>query len=122
MEVSAMEFERNRLYDAARHFFEVAERSAMKLSADAAIAVCKEASNHGLVVSRIEGGVWHNPGFEARLDCIWDGVDPPLSAEEAEVNNVQAIDFICRERDEHGAFIITAPPITGWPHTNQIDG
>ena len=105
--------ERNRLYDAARYFFDAAEPSAMYLSSDAAIAVCEEASSRGFVVSRIEGGVWRNPGFESRLDCIWDGADPPINVSNAEGNNAQAIDFIEKKRNDHNAFVITAPPLTG---------
>jgi hypothetical protein len=36
------------------------------------------AAQHGLVVVRIEEGIWHSPGFEARLDCIWDGADSAI--------------------------------------------
>ena len=86
----------------------------MKLSADAAIEVCLVAADHGLVVARIEGGIWHHPGFEARVDCIWDGSDPPISPSGAVSNNKRAASFIAEERSEHDSFVITAPPLTGW--------
>jgi hypothetical protein len=111
-----MEADRNKLYDSAQFFFDDAGSGAMKLSPEAAIEVCRAASSRGLVVARVEGGIWHHPGFEARLDCIWDGADPPLEQSEAEVNNRNAANFIREERGEHDAFVITAPPQSGWPH------
>lgn len=84
----------------------------MKLSADAAIAVCERAVQHGLVGARIEGGIWHSPGFEARLDCIWDGVDPPVDVGAAEQNNLAAAEFIRSESQMHDAFDVTAPQMT----------
>jgi len=72
-----MKAQRNVLYDSAQWFFDSAGSGLMKLSADAAIRVCLTAASRGLVVARIEGGIWHHPGFEARGDCIWDGANPP---------------------------------------------
>lgn len=86
----------------------------MKLSANAAIAVCERASQHGLVIARIEGGIWHTPGFEARLDCIWDGVEPPVDIGAAERNNLAAAEFIRSESEAHDVFVVTAPRLTGW--------
>lgn len=114
-----MRGERNKLYDSAHNFFDAAGSGAMKLSADAAIAVCVEAANRKLVIARVEGGIWHNPGFEARLDCIWDGADPPLDHAAVVQNNIRAADFIRRQRETHDAFILTAPPLSGWPHKGR---
>jgi hypothetical protein len=111
-----MRGDRNRLYTDENDFYELDGSVAMKLSPLAALNVCRSAANHGLVVARIEGGIWHYPGFEARYDCIWDGADPPLSTEAATVNNNAAAEFVERQSQMHGAFILTAPPITGWPH------
>jgi hypothetical protein len=111
-----MTVDHGRLYDAAEDFFDLKGSVVMKLTPAAAIEVCKEAARRGLVVARIEGGIWHNPGFEARLDCIWDGADPPLDRQEAEANNVLAAEFVRSESGIHGAFILTAPPLEGWPH------
>jgi hypothetical protein len=69
-----------------------------------------------LVVARIEGGFWLNPGFESRLDCIWEGADPPIGVAAADANNRKAAEFIREMSDEHDVFIIQAPPIAGWPH------
>ncbi|XQM33959.1 Colicin immunity protein [Cupriavidus sp. H19C3] len=80
----------------------------MKLAAGAAEAICNAAEARGLLVTRVEGGIWHYPGFEARIDCIWDGADPPVSRDEAVVNNRAARDFISEEKSEHDTFVITA--------------
>lgn len=106
--------DRSKRYTDPEEFFALHGSVVMKLSPEAAIAVCEQAAHRGLLVARIEGGIWHNPKFEARIDCIWDGADPPLDAEAAHVNNLSAIEFIRSELPEHSAFIITAPPITGW--------
>ena len=111
-----MEFERNRLYNTAECFFNANGSGVMKLSPEAAIEVCLSASTRGFVVARIEGGLWHAPGFEARADCIWDGADPPVNTEAALKNNAFAAEFVREERAAHNCFVVTAPPIGGWPH------
>ena len=85
----------------------------MKLTSDAAIQVCERAASYGLVVSRVEGGVWHFPGFEARLDCIWDGVDPPIDIFLAKKNNNFAANFIGSESRIHNVFIVTSFAVGG---------
>jgi Colicin-E5 Imm protein len=82
----------------------------MKLTPSAASSVCREAADHNLVIARIEGGIWHAPGFEARLDCIWDGLDPPMVREAAIENNNRAADFIRSESGRHNAFVLTTFP------------
>ena len=111
-----MKAQRNVLYDSAQRFFDSEGSGLMKLSADAAIRVCLTATSRGLIVARVEGGIWHHPGFEARVDCIWDGADPPIDPTAAEANNQAAADFIREECREHDVFVVTAPPLTGWPH------
>lgn len=106
----------SRRYSQAKHFFELEGSVVMKLTADAAIDVCNTASRHGLMVVRIEGGFWHDPKFEARLDCIWDGMDPPVTLAQAKKNNQQAADFIRKKSDIHDVFILTAPSIFGYSH------
>ncbi|RKP43277.1 colicin immunity protein [Trinickia fusca] len=100
-------------YEEAEDFFALQGSIVMKLTTEAAIGVCEQAAQRGLLVSRIEGGIWHNPGFEARIDCIWDGGDPPLDVQAAHENNLAAIEFIRSELPEHDAFIITSLPIAG---------
>ena len=114
-----MKGDRRRLYADEQDFYALEGSVAMKLTPEASVAVCRSAAGHGLVIARIEGGIWHDPGFEARYDCIWDGADPPLSAEAAQVNNDAAKEFIEKQREIHGAFILTAPPITGWRHKHD---
>lgn len=88
------------------------------LTTDAAIAVCLQAAGRGLLVARVEGGIWHDPGYEYRLDCIWEGEDPPVPEREAHDNNMVAAEFIRRKSRElkYDVFVLTAPPISGWPH------
>jgi len=109
-----MNIDRSRIYDSADDFFSLDGSIVMKLSTDAAVAVCERAAQHGLVVARIEGGIWHFPGFEARLDCIWDGADPPIDLDAAERNNQRAAEFIRSESPPHDVFLVTSPPMTGW--------
>lgn len=111
-----MHLERNKLYERAKDFFGVNGSAVMKLSPSAAVDVCLAAARNGLVVARVEGGIWHDPGFEARGDCIWDGANPPLDEAAAERNNLEAAEFIREESAEHTAFVVTAPPTQGWPH------
>ncbi|AEV61870.1 colicin immunity protein [Pseudomonas ogarae] len=110
---------RDMVFESATDFFSLEGSVWMRLSPTAAVEVCMTAAAHGRVVARIEGGIWHSPGFEARLDCIWDGADLPISESNAHLNNLVAGDFIREEMDCHTAFILTAPPITGWPHKTQ---
>jgi hypothetical protein len=114
-----MRGERNKLYDAAGDFFDLDGSVAMVLTPSAAVDVCLQAAGRGLIVARIEGGIWHHPGFEARIDCIWDGADPPIDVAGAEANNGVAAEFVRRRSDNHDAFILTAPPVEGWPHKMQ---
>ncbi|WP_353847974.1 hypothetical protein [Burkholderia sp.] len=57
--------------------------------------------------------MWHNPQFEARIDCIWDGADPSIGRQAAHENNLKAIELIREDLFVHGAFIITASSVTG---------
>jgi len=111
-----MDANRNVLIDSAAAFFANEGSVWMRLSPRAAIDVCLGAADNGKVVARIEGGIWHAPGFEARHDCIWDGADPPIDGAAAHRNNLAAAAFIREEMDRHTVFILTAPPLSGWPH------
>lgn len=109
-----MKGDRQKLYGSADAFFSLEGTVLMKLTPQAAIAVCEAAAAKGLIVVRVEGGVWHNPGFESRLDCIWDGDDPPISIEGAHLNNRRAAAFIQAKAATHDVFILTTPAITGY--------
>jgi hypothetical protein len=101
------------LYQSAEDFFALDGNAVMRLSPSAAAATCEQATHHGLLVLRIEGGVWVSPNFRARGDCIWDGVDPPVSEQEAAANNSAAALFIREQAAAHSAFILTASPLAG---------
>jgi hypothetical protein len=105
-----MSVDRSRLYTRGDDFYELNGSVSMRLSAGAAIEVCRSAASHGLVVARVEGGIWRNPGFESRLDCIWDGVDPPVDLERTSINNAAAAEFVASMGETHDVFILTAPP------------
>ncbi|PPA77505.1 colicin immunity protein [Achromobacter spanius] len=109
-----MKVDRQYRYESSSEFFTLDGSVIMKLSRDAAVKVCELAAQRGLVVAQIEGGIWHSPGFEARLDCIWDGVDPPVELDVAEENNIEAANFIRSKSEMHDVFIITAPCMSGW--------
>ena len=108
-----MNIDLQRRYDSSDDFFALGGSVVMKLSAAAAIAVCEHATRYGLVITRVEGGIWHSPGFEARLDCIWDGVDPTVNVSVAESNNKTAAEFIRSESQAHDAFVVTAQRLVG---------
>ena len=113
-----MKGDRTKLYDSASAFFDLGGSAVMYLATTAAIDACSQAASQGLVVVRIEGGIWRAFTFEARLDCIWDGADPPLGGEAAAENNRLAADFIRRQGETHNAFVLTAAPTTGYKHTS----
>lgn len=108
-----MLFDKNKLYELPEDFFELHGNISMKLTAFAAIKVCQEASKRQLGIYRVEGGIWHNPGFEARIDCIWDsnlfliGNSRSVTLDELEGNNAKAEEFILDECIEHNVFIIS---------------
>ncbi|MCC8456846.1 MULTISPECIES: hypothetical protein [Photorhabdus] len=100
-----------RVYTNPNEFFTLGGSVIMKLTPQAAIGVCEIATNKNLVISRIEGFIWHrNTGkFEARLDAIWDGLmNPESDLEKVKKNNKEAIENIREdEKSGHDVFIIT---------------
>lgn len=108
--------DRGTLYSDPEAFFSLAGSAVMRLNPSAAIAVCKMAGERGLVVARVEGGAWKGSAFESRIDCIWDGEDPPLSLEDSVKNNLKAAQFVADRSSANDVFIVTAPSMTGWPH------
>ena len=108
-----MAYSKDGLFKSSEEFFELNGSVGMRLSAEAAQKVCEKALEHGLLVVRVEGGIWHNLGFEARLDCLWDGPVPPVPLAEAKSINQGASDFILEEKERgHDVFIITTMPIS----------
>lgn len=110
------EVDRTQLYQQADAFFELGGSAIMTLSREAAEGVCAQAAACGRIVSRIEGGIHDERGFEARLDCIWDSPEPrvwerprpPIDEADARTNNRLAIDYIESRPASYNAFIITA--------------
>jgi Colicin-E5 Imm protein len=107
-----MTIDRQKLYHAGKDFFDHDGNAVMKLSREAAIAVCLDAARQGLLTVRIEGGIWADGTFEARLDAIWDGADPPVAENDASENNRAAANFIQSQPPNYNAFVITALPFT----------
>ncbi|QOW59974.1 colicin transporter [Treponema pedis] len=101
--------DRNKRYENHMTFFELGGNGIMKLSTLAAIDVCKECTHKGMYVWKIEGGVWHNPGFEAQIDCIWDSRFQPKNNfnPTLEDNNRLAENFVKEEMVNHDVFIVT---------------
>lgn len=99
--------ERNKLYFDTSKYFELDGSGIMKLTPDAAVGVCEECTTRGVTVSVIEGGLWHNPGFEARLDCIWQGLYKEPDRQRVVVNNLKAIEFINDNKVVHDVFVVT---------------
>jgi hypothetical protein len=92
-----------------KDFFELKGSAVMKLSPKAACQVCIHAREYNLLVGRVEGGFWHHPGFEARLDCIWDSkywVDSS-DPEQVHASNLEGAKDILEESKVHNAFSIT---------------
>lgn len=114
-----MDVDRAALHDDAGTFFESAGSAWLKLTPKAAAEACARATEFGFLVVRVEGGKWHAPGFEARADCIWDGIDPPCEAEQSHENSRRAAAFIEMEARTHQAFILTVAPITGYGHSHK---
>lgn len=94
-------------YESDKDFFDLDGSIVMFLTTAAALAVCASAARRGFMIYRIEGGIWHFPGFEPRTDCIWDGGEPPISMQEAEEDNHAAARFIVSKSDIHDVWIIT---------------
>ena len=96
------------LIKSANTFFESRIRNKLKLDKPTAISVCRQCEEHGLLVFRIEGGIWWGSKFEVRLDSIWDGCDLPCDRNTARKNNLLAEKFVEAEPEEYNAFIITS--------------
>lgn len=109
-----------KLYGRPKDFFELNGNAVMKLSRGAAIEVCLRAASQGLILVKIEGGIWRDGTFEARLDAIWDGEDPPITKNEADRNNVRAAAFIKSTDSAYNAFIVTSASIRGYAHRTPV--
>ncbi|MDF1585606.1 colicin immunity protein [Marinimicrococcus flavescens] len=109
-----MRVDENKLYESGDDFFNLEGNWLMLMTPDAAVDACMKAVDRGIVVVRVEGGIWHSDTgpFEMRYDCIWDGDDPPMNSENALENNVRAADFI--RSMNYNAFILGVASIRGY--------
>ncbi len=105
-----------KLYHDPNAFFDLDGHAVMCLTRQAAIEVCRMAAPRGFLVVRWEGDIWHSPGFEARLDAIWDGLDPPVDLETAERNNAFAARMIGEEPAIHDTFVLTTSFLERYRH------
>lgn len=94
-------------YENSDEFFRLSGSAWMRMTPTAATDVCRAALGNGLLVWRIEGGVWRDPNFEARGDCIWDGINPPAGMDAVALNNQQAAEYILLQSKSHDVFIVT---------------
>ena len=56
----------------------------------------------------MEGGIWRDPGFEARIDCIWHAGEPPNDLATLRLSNAKAAQFIADRSAVHDVFVLTA--------------
>jgi hypothetical protein len=101
--------EKQKLCISAADYFSMNFDSTTMLSREGAIEVCSEASSRRLLVVCVEGGIWDDRQFEARLDCIWDGALAPSLQLDAERNNRAAAEFVLHAKSCN-AFVITFRP------------
>lgn len=95
------------LYDDGFLFFQLNGNAVMRLTRTAAISVCRLATDRGLHVLRVEGGIWHSPGFEARVDSIWDSKFGEINDCSIVGNNQSAESFIKGEELYIDSYILT---------------
>lgn len=86
------------------------------MTVEGARGVCQSAADRELIVVRIEAGYLEGQSFEARLDGIWDGQDPPVDVESVTENNQDALAYIEKMSTEYNGFVITVAPIIGYMH------
>jgi hypothetical protein len=79
----------------------------MVLDADVAQKVIDQCSDRDLAIIRVEGGFVHEHEFEARLDCIWDGIDTLVTFKQLRDNNEKAKQFVEIEKSDHNGFVLT---------------
>ncbi len=79
-----------------------------RLSRWAAYNIAERAIEYSTLVAMIEGGIWHDPGFMPRSDCIWKSVqDEDFSLDRARKSNIDAANFIAQADMEVDTFILT---------------
>jgi hypothetical protein len=89
--------------------FAVSGNQTVFLTSDAALRVCAEAAARGLLVYRIEGGIWREGrGCEMRLGAIWDSqVDPPIAVAVANTNNLRLASMVRNDPESCDTFVVS---------------
>lgn len=100
------------LYSDPNSFFELKGNNLMRLTPSAAIELCNLLTERNIVTVCVEGGIWDNSKFEARLDAIWTGKKPPMKSMDLAKNNMKAINSIIEDSEQCNAFIISTLPNT----------
>lgn len=101
-------FTYNDLFDEGAAFFDMNGNATMVLTAKAAKEVCAEATNRGRFIGIVEGGYWHNPGFQPDMSRRWDSKTRLEQEGNFKRNNELAIENIDEDASEgYTAFLIT---------------
>jgi hypothetical protein len=98
------------VYSDINLFFELNGNNLMRLTPDAAIELCNALREKDVVVVCVEGGIWNDGKFQARLDTIWTGKKPPMNPVDLAINNEKAIASILEDREQCNAFIVSTLP------------
>lgn len=99
-------FKISNLYDEPESFFRLNGSARMKLTARTALEVCKICTENNIVIAYIEGGVYFNETFEARIDAIWRGFGIPFQHDTKYMNDRAAL-FIQNQSPTCNGFILT---------------
>ena len=99
-------YERSRMYDDPTDFFRLKGNAGMRLTRQAAIAACRMATSMDIVIFRVEGGRWHNPGFQPDAFAVWNGALPPCTDERMLSNNEKAAQFLDNLDAEYNVAIL----------------
>jgi hypothetical protein len=98
------------VYGDIKLFFDLNGNNLMRLTPDAAIELCNHLKEKNIVVVCVEGGIWNDKKFQARLDAIWTGKKPPMNPVDLAINNDRAIASILEDREQCNAFIVSTLP------------
>ncbi len=99
---------KSKLYSSASEFFSLNGNATMRLTPTAAIDVCRIATKKGILVLGVDGGVYKEPIFEAKINCSWSAkFKSPFTSEQLNNNNALAIEDIEADRNCCNAFILT---------------
>jgi len=114
--------DKSKLYTSMHDFFSLKGSVNMRLTREAAIDVCKHAMDYDILIWRIEGGIWHSPGFQPWSDALWDSqYNPPVLEKDAITNNLLAMENIIDEEVQYNVFILTVTNYRGLSKEHLYD-